>query len=51
MKKERFSTAVSNAFREKGEARHSGKLFNTSSDRARLEIRPTYSLYLNELPG
>ena len=49
--KEGGFTAFSYKLREKCEARHGGKLFNTSNDRVNPEIRLIVSLYLDELPG
>ena len=47
--KEGGFTAFSNKLREKIEARHGGKLFNTSIDQVKLEKRLVVSLYVNEL--
>ena len=47
-KEERFATAVSCKFREKGEAWYCGTLFNTSIDSVKPEKRLIVSLYLNE---
>ena len=49
MEKRKVSTAFSCKLREKIEARHGGKLFNTSIDVVRPEIRLIVSLYVDEL--
>ena len=50
--KRKVSTAFGCKFREKKiEARHGGKLFNTSIDRVKPEKRLIVSHYLDELLG
>ena len=51
IEKEGFPTYNTSPNWEKGEARDSGQLFNTSIDRVKIEKRHVVSHYLDELPG